>query len=140
MEQRTYYDAATGQIITSVAGTLSMMDLSAWASYPWIEAYGDAKRQYVENGALVDMPEMPDDLSVFDFTTKQWAAPDPEEMGLHVRMRRDALLSKCDWTQIPNGPLSTEKQAQWSAYRQALRDITEQAGFPFNVVYPQAPQ
>lgn len=35
--------------------------------------------------------------------------------------------------------LSTEKQAEWAAYRQALLDITEQAGFPHQVNWPVAP-
>ena len=40
-----------------------------------------------------------------------------------VRRRRDALLSFCDWTQIPDSPLSAEKKAEWATYRQTLRDL-----------------
>jgi len=40
-----------------------------------------------------------------------------------VRRRRDVMLSKCDWTQASDSPLSDEKKAEWRAYRQALRDL-----------------
>jgi hypothetical protein len=54
-----------------------------------------------------------------------------------VRAERDALLSACDWTQLPDVP--GETAAMWQAYRQALRDVTEQPGFPQAVVWPVAP-
>lgn len=60
-----------------------------------------------------------------------------EEVANTVRVQRDALLSSTDWTQLPDVPQSTKDL--WSPYRQALRDITEQEGFPNNVVYPTAP-
>lgn len=56
-----------------------------------------------------------------------------------ARVRRANLLAKSDWTQIPDSPLSTEVREQWATYRQALRDITTQEGFPLNITWPQAP-
>ena len=53
--------------------------------------------------------------------------------------QRQQLLTESDWTQIPNGPLSTEQQAAWATYRQELRDITAQSGYPFDIVWPTAP-
>lgn len=40
-----------------------------------------------------------------------------------VRRTRDSLLAECDWTQSPDSPLTTEKKAEWTTYRQALRDV-----------------
>ena len=52
-----------------------------------------------------------------------------------VRQRRDALLRNTDFTQLGDSPKN--KQA-WAAYRQALRDITQQAD-PFNLTWPTPP-
>lgn len=54
-----------------------------------------------------------------------------------IRSCRDALLTECDWTMMPDAP--TDKAA-WAAYRQALRDISSQPGFPLSVVMPQKPE
>jgi hypothetical protein len=61
----------------------------------------------------------------------------PEYVVAEVRAKRTYLLAESDWTQLPDVPLAT-KQA-WAAYRQALRDITEQPGFPLEVVWPEPP-
>lgn len=49
---------------------------------------------------------------------------------------RNHLLSISDWTQLPDAP--TDKAA-WASYRQALRDVTSQAGFPDDVTWPTKP-
>lgn len=59
--------------------------------------------------------------------------------GLQVREERDSLLTACDWTQIPDGPLMDEQRAAWTTYRQALRDVPGQAGFPATVEWPVPP-
>lgn len=41
-----------------------------------------------------------------------------------LRAKRQVRLSACDWTQMPDSPLTTEQRAAWSTYRQELRDIT----------------
>lgn len=41
-----------------------------------------------------------------------------------VRGQRNAKLAESDWTQLPDAPLSAEEKAAWAAYRQQLRDIT----------------
>jgi hypothetical protein len=57
------------------------------------------------------------------------------DKGAAVIARRDKLLSDSDWTQLPDSPGDS---AVWRTYRQALRDITSQTGFPQNVVWPVA--
>lgn len=59
-----------------------------------------------------------------------------EQKAKEVRALRDELLNETDWTQMPDTALSEEKQEQYRIYRQALRDIPEQEGFPFDVVFP----
>ncbi|MEX3785582.1 tail fiber assembly protein [Paraburkholderia sp. BR14374] len=55
-----------------------------------------------------------------------------------VRERRDWTIAKSDWTQNPDIPEATRQK--WQAYRQALRDITAQEGFPLSVEWPVEPQ
>ena len=53
-----------------------------------------------------------------------------------VRQQRNQLLNACDWTQLPDAPVPP---APWATYRQQLRDVTAQPGFPWEVVWPVAP-
>lgn len=55
-----------------------------------------------------------------------------------AKAHRNALLKESDWTQNPDVPESTS--ALWVDYRQELRDITDQPGFPMDVVWPVPPQ
>lgn len=73
--------------------------------------------------------------------TQQWAAQQlPESSAAsNVRAFRDARLTQSDWTQFTDSPLSNTQKAAWATYRQALRDITTQSGFPWDVQWPVAP-
>ena len=59
-----------------------------------------------------------------------------EEKAQAARSRRDNLLGASDWTQVADAPVDA---AAWATYRQALRDVPEQEGFPENVVWPTEP-
>jgi hypothetical protein len=48
------------------------------------------------------------------------------------------LLAQSDWTQSKD--ISNTVSSAWTTYRQALRDITQQQGFPNVVVWPERPQ
>lgn len=54
-----------------------------------------------------------------------------------VRENRDQLIKETDWTQLPDVPKSTKEL--WETYRQELRDVPQQKGFPLNVTWPQKP-
>jgi hypothetical protein len=58
------------------------------------------------------------------------------EQAKSVRQTRTEKLKDSDWTQIAD---STADKAVWATYRQALRDITSQAGFPWTITWPDAP-
>ena len=94
---------------------------------------------YIENGSPQSIPPQPGPWYVFDFTTKQWQQ-DATLAEQSVNQQRVLLLYQSDWTQIPNNPLTSEQQQQWAIYRQELRDIPQQSGYPFNVVWPTPPQ
>ena len=59
-----------------------------------------------------------------------------EEAAKSVRQQRNLLLAESDWTQLADAPVD---QAAWTTYRQALRDVPAQVGFPEAVVWPVAP-
>lgn len=63
-----------------------------------------------------------------------------EQQKMQIRAQRNSLLTLCDWTQLPDAPLTTEQKQEWAEYRQALRDVPEQAGFPENVAWPLVPE
>lgn len=54
-----------------------------------------------------------------------------------VRSERNILLAQSDWTQLPDAPVD---KVAWATYRQELRDITSQAGFPNDVIWPVRPE
>lgn len=73
--------------------------------------------------------------SVRDLDADGIAAKDAEQ-AKSVRAERNRLIAECDWTQVEDSPVD---KTAWATYRQALRDLTLQAGFPFDVTYPTKP-
>lgn len=65
--------------------------------------------------------------------------PDPAVLAAEARAQRDRLLAACDWTQLPDAPLDRALRAAWAAHRSALRDVTQQPGFPAEIAWPAAP-
>jgi hypothetical protein len=71
--------------------------------------------------------------------TQQWIVENKpqEEAETNVRNSRNGLLSESDWTQVADAPVD---KAMWGTYRQFLRDVTVQEGFPYNVIWPTQPE
>lgn len=63
--------------------------------------------------------------------------PTIEALSSQIRAQRNNLLDASDWTQVFDAPVD---RAAWAVYRQALREITIQAGFPANVIWPLKPE
>ena len=55
-----------------------------------------------------------------------------------VNARRDKELANSDWVMTVDSQVAN--QSEWIAYRQALRDITEQVGYPYEVFFPSKPE
>ena len=53
-----------------------------------------------------------------------------------IRAKRNRLLSECDWTQTADAPVN---KTSWAVYRQVLRDLPQQNGFPWSVEWPVTP-
>lgn len=62
-----------------------------------------------------------------------------EQLAARVRMRRDSMISRTDFYVQPDYPSDPEGLEAVKDYRQALRDIPEQSGFPRNVHWPEMP-
>ena len=73
--------------------------------------------------------------SVADMDADAIAAKDAEQAKA-VRADRNQKLKDTDWTQVADAPVD---KAAWAAYRQSLRDISAQAGFPWEVTWPVEP-
>ena len=63
------------------------------------------------------------------------AAKDAEQ-AKSIRDKRNTKLSESDWTQVADAPVD---KATWATYRQALRDVTKQTGFPWTIDWPTQP-
>lgn len=69
------------------------------------------------------------------------AVPEPttEEIAAQVRAKRDALLAETDFLMMPDYPLGEEDSVALRTYRQVLRDVPTQEGFPTEVTWPDLP-
>ncbi|MFP4895833.1 tail fiber assembly protein [Paraburkholderia sp. EG304] len=71
--------------------------------------------------------------------------PTDEQLAISVRAQRDVLLHETDWittrqSEVKPPPIPETEYQAILAYRQALRDIPQQAGFPLDIDWPQLPQ
>jgi hypothetical protein len=58
------------------------------------------------------------------------------DQATNIRSQRDVKLASSDWTQVADAPVD---KAAWATYRQALRDVPAQTGFPWEVIWPTTP-
>ena len=65
---------------------------------------------------------------------------DEESAATNIRGYRTKLLKESDWTQLVDSPLNADTKLAWALYRETLRMIPQQAGFPWNVTWPPQPQ
>ena len=69
-----------------------------------------------------------------------YTATKDAEAALAARNTRDGLIASCDWMAIKAFEGGTTVGTDWAAYRQALRDVTDQEGFPNEIVWPTQPE
>jgi hypothetical protein len=81
-----------------------------------------------------------DELQTWRWDAEAWrwvSEPTAAALARDARAERARRLLACDWTQLPDVPAWTAQA--WAAYRQALRDITAQPGFPISITWPEEP-
>lgn len=132
----TIYSQSTGQILKVVQ--TNEIDLQLQNDEAYVKGLVDDSSYYIQNEEPVQIPPSPNQYATFDFATKQWVLNQNQAIA-DVISKRQKLLYASDWTQIPNNPLTTEQQASWATYRQELRDIPSQSGYPLDVIWPTPP-
>ncbi|MGE4526833.1 MAG: tail fiber assembly protein [Rhodospirillaceae bacterium] len=108
-------DARTDGLAWTASGELVYTDTPT----PWTEV----ERAAVEAVLAAHDPDAAD-------ITAEWIA---------LRAERDARLITCDWTQLPDSPLTAEARNAWATYRQALRDLPALTTDPASPIWPEAP-
>ena len=77
----------------------------------------------------------------FEQVAGAWSLPyvferQPQDQAeRNIRSRRDGLMQETDWMALSDNTVASD----WATYRQALRDITGQAGFPYEITWPTKP-
>lgn len=136
IRQFVLYETASGRIIQS--GTDCAPELLGTSETSvLLDQVAQVEGFYVDDGQIIQKPQKPSQYHKFNYGTKQWE-PDLDVAWGQVRIQRQQLLQASDWSTLPDVPLTAEQKAQWVAYRQALRDITNQTD-PLNIVWPVAP-
>jgi hypothetical protein len=108
-----------------------------------LEDYGRIKRGAivpVTNELYADVQQWIDEgneLSPFDGYPD--IPPEPEEQKRLIRAERDGLLRETDYAVMPDYPISDSDLKAVKEYRQALRDVPQQSGFPDSVEWPAKP-
>lgn len=107
--------------------------LASYNVYPLTVADRPIYNNLIEN-AVLNTPTEINGAWIQNYSVVQKSQEDAER---NIREQRNFLLSESDWTQVADAPVN---QLTWANYRQALRDITTQEGFPFNVTFPAKPE
>ena len=126
----TIYNKTTGQILRVSA------QLNPGPGEAAIEGEYSASTHFIKNQEAIEIPPAPDEGLVFDLWLQRWVPALGQDTRPILEIR-NRLLSESDWTQIPDSQVSNK--AEWAAYRQALRDITNQPGYPLNFTWPEKP-
>lgn len=88
----------------------------------------------VGTGEIVQIPYTTEEQAEYDTKKASWAAGANDRKAAEVRAERNTKLAATDWTQITD---ATADKATWATYRQALRDIPAQTGFPWTITWPE---
>lgn len=64
---------------------------------------------------------------------------DIDPIAKEQREKRDRLLLESDWTQLIDSPLSDGQKQAWASYRESLRLVPQQPGFPIEITWPSNP-
>jgi hypothetical protein len=103
----------------------------------------DANGNWVQEWSVVDMfQDYTDDEGVTHTKADQEATYQADldaKAAESVRTQRDAKLAESDWMVIKSAETGIALAAEWATYRQALRDITQQDGFPNEIDWPAEP-
>ena len=123
-------DDVRDRFLASLAGSINKY---AWDGTEWVLDQNTAEIERF-GFTLEDFPDAP-------VPKKPTYNPDEralEQEAEEARAQRDALLAASDWAVLPDAPVADEQD--WKDYRQALRDVPQQNGFPTDINWPTKPE
>ena len=88
-------------------------------------------KAYLKKGTTIDLG--PSFIEITELEAIAYVKPNPTDASISDGMiaKRNLALSDSDWTQARDSPLPPTTIAVWATYRQALRDINKQPGWPY---------
>ena len=104
-----------------------------------VEVNGQWFTKYIAGPVFTDYT---DDEGVVHTASEQYEAycfGRDAEQGKSVRADRNKRLADCDWTQLADSPLDVDTKLAWALYRENLRMVPQQAGFPWEISWPPEP-
>ena len=93
--------------------------------------------QKMIDGVLIDLTTQ--EQAERDAAAAAWDAGANDRKAAEIRAERNAKIAACDWRVIKSLESNQLQDFAWASYRQALRDVPIQPGFPGNVVWPVEP-
>jgi hypothetical protein len=94
--------------------------------------------KFILGPVFVDIPQVDDQPAQTAAEQEAvYKAVKDAEQAKSIREQRIKKLVDCDWTQVADSPVD---KAVWATYRQALRDVTTQSGFPWEIHWPTQPE
>jgi len=121
-------DAIREQFLSRLASTINKY---VWDGTDWVLEQDESSIARFEF-TVADFPDAPVPEKP-DYNPDEREA---EQKAKEVRTQRDALLAETDWTQVADAPVDAQAYAD---YRQALRDVPQQSGFPGDIDWPVKP-
>lgn len=125
------------------------IDFSSIVTSEMVEPLGYAIYEFSQMPTKIRYKKIEEHQPILNITNKIWyqnwqqvdktpeeCLQEDKEQEYLVRMQRNFILDNTDWTQIADVSLSDEAKQNYKNYRQALRDITTQQGFPWEIVWP----
>ena len=117
----------------SVSGTgFALYEFSQQPELTRYEKMVEGKPRKTEDGRVFQT------WFVVEMDENEKAVTDSKQSDV-IRYERNLRLSKTDWVFAPDSPLNDTKKQQYVVYRQSLRDVPSQAGFPWDVQWPIEP-
>jgi hypothetical protein len=134
---RSYTHDLMVATIHSMLGTSLVHARDFWVAHPISRTTGEQDGEPFIAAWNSDTPQPSD-----DDVRKHFLENEYELRAAHIRRYRDEALSNSDGradapTDAPG--FAKAKAAAWAEYRAALRDVTNQAGFPFDITWPALP-
>ncbi len=119
---------------------VSMTDtmMEDWGVYP-VTISDQPSMAHNEIAEQNSAPTLVDNVWTLGWTKRSLTTDETNRESERVRADRDGLLQDCDWTQMPDSPLSDLKKTEWATYRTNLRNVPAQSGFPTNITWPTKP-